>query len=334
MIHSKSDIRNSTSPIVPFLEQQGVLILDGGLATELETRGHDLRDPLWSAKLLLNVPEAIQQVHFDYLQAGADCIISASYQATIAGFMQRGINEAQAVDLLELSVELAVAARDDFWGRAENQHARLRPIVAASIGPYGAYLADGSEYSGKYGLTEEALITFHRRRWHILASTEADLLACETIPSHVEAQALARLLIETPKRHAWFSFSCRDEKHISDGTPLADVVTPLANMTQVAALGINCTPPEYLLGLIAEIRRVTDKPIVVYPNSGETYDTVTEQWQKETRPNNFVISAHQWHQDGAALIGGCCRVHPKQIRSLSQRLKHYPASSGQSNGQT
>lgn len=320
MTLSKSDVQNSTSPIVPFLEQKGVLILDGGLATELETRGHDLRDPLWSAKLLLNVPEAIQQVHFDYLQAGADCIISASYQATIAGFMQRGVSQAEAVDLLHLSVQLAVAARDDFWRRAENQHARLRPIVAASIGPYGAYLADGSEYTGAYGLTEEALMAFHRQRWHLFASTEADLLACETIPSHVEARALARLLIETPQRHAWFSFSCRDGKHISDGTPLADVVAPLVEMTQVAALGINCTPPQYLRDLIAEIRRITDKPIVVYPNSGETYDAVTKQWQRETMPKDFAIAAHEWHQAGAALIGGCCRIHPKHIHSLRKRL--------------
>ena len=330
MTHSKSDGQHSTSPIAPFLAQQGVLIVDGGLATELEMRGHDLRDSLWSAKLLLNKPKAIQQVHFDYLQAGADCIISASYQATIAGFMQRGLSQAQAVDLLQLSVQLAVAARDDFWRRAEtqqNQQARLRPIVAASIGPYGAYLADGSEYSGEYGLTEEALMAFHRQRWHILAATQADLLACETIPSHIEARALARLLLETPQCYAWFSFSCRDGKHISDGTPLADVVAPLANITQVAALGINCTPPEYLPSLIAEIRRITDKPIIVYPNSGETYDTVTEQWQEETRSKDFVISAHQWHQDGATLIGGCCRVHPKHIRTLSQRLKHSPATS-------
>ena len=249
MTHSISHIQHPTSPIAPFLAQQGVLILDGGLATELEMRGHDLRDSLWSAKLLLNEPEAIQQVHFDYLQAGADCIISASYQATIAGFMQRGLSQAQAVDLLQLSVQLTVAARDDFWHGVENQQnqqARLRPIVAASIGPYGAYLADGSEYSGEYGLTEEALVAFHRQRWHILAATEADLLACETIPSHIEVRALARLLIETPQRYAWFSFSCRDGKHISDGTPLADVVVPLADMTQVAALGINCTPPQHL----------------------------------------------------------------------------------------
>ncbi len=326
MTHSKSDIQHSTSPIVLFLEQQGVLIVDGGLATELEARGHDLRDSLWSAKLLLNVPEAIQQVHFDYLQAGADCIISASYQATIAGFMQRGLSQVQAIDLLQLSVQLAVTARDDFWCKAknqQNQQARLRPIVAASIGPYGAYLADGSEYRGDYGLTEEALMAFHRQRWHILASTEADLLACETIPSHVEAQALARLLTETPQRYAWFSFSCRDGKHISDGTPLADVVAPLADMTQVAALGINCTPPEYLPSLIAEIRRITDKPIVAYPNSGETYDTVTEQWEEDTRPNNFETFAHQWYQDGVTLIGGCCRVAPKHIRTLSKRLKKH-----------
>jgi homocysteine S-methyltransferase len=201
-----------------------------------------LGDALWSARLLHDAPEVIQQVHTDYLAAGADCIITASYQASIPGFLQQGYSETQAVHLLRKSVELAVTARDEFWAKTEHHTGRLRPLVAASIGPYGASLADGSEYTGHYGLTEDELVAFHRQRWHILAATQADLLACETIPSAVEARALARVLEETPERFAWLSFSCCDEQHISDGSLLMDAIALFFDNPQVVALGINCTP--------------------------------------------------------------------------------------------
>ncbi len=195
----------TTNPIRPFLGRQGVLILDGGLATELEARGADLGDAtgLWSARLLRADPDLIRDVHLAYLEAGADCIIGASYQATVAGFVATGLDEAQAVALIGRSVELAREARDLFWSRrdrpvrdspARDRPGRLRPLVAASVGPYGAYLADGAEYTGAYGLAEGGLVAFHRRRFAILAASGADLLACETVPSLPEARALARLL--------------------------------------------------------------------------------------------------------------------------------------------
>jgi homocysteine S-methyltransferase len=170
------------NPIRPFLEKHGVLILDGGLATQLEARGADLHDPLWSAKLLLENPALIRQVHLDYFWAGADCAITASYQATIPGFRRRGLTEAQAVELLKLTVQLSKEAREEFWAAA-GRKGRSRPLVAASIGPYGAYIANGSEYTGDYDLDEAGLADFHRQRWHNLAESDADLLACETIPS-------------------------------------------------------------------------------------------------------------------------------------------------------
>ena len=157
--------------------------MDGGLATQLEALGCDLSDDLWSARLLLEAPDLIRQVHFDYFQAGADCGITASYQATIPGFMKRGMSKNEAVTLLQLSTQLAINARDQFWHDGGDQGGRLRPIVAASVGPYGAYLADGSEYNGRYDLDEDSLFTFHQQRWHILAQSGADILACETIPS-------------------------------------------------------------------------------------------------------------------------------------------------------
>ena len=313
------------SPLTPFLERNGVLILDGGLATELEARGYELGDGLWSARLLHDAPEAIQQVHADYLAAGADCIITASYQASVPGFLQHGYSETQAVDLLCRSVELAVTARDMFWAKTENRTGRLRPLVAASIGPYGAYLADGSEYTGNYDLGEDELVAFHRQRWQLLAATQPDILACETIPSAGEARALARLLEETPQRFAWVSFSCRDEQHISDGSLLADAVAPLLESDQIVALGINCTPPQYMLPLITAISGMTDKPVIVYPNSGETYDPQAKHWSGSSgssSPTDFARASQLWRQAGAVLIGGCCRTSPRHIGEIQASVRH------------
>lgn len=309
------------NPIAPFLQRQGALILDGGLATELERRGHDLRDALWSARLLRDDPDAIRQVHLDYYWAGADCCTSASYQATLPGFMGRGLSAGQAAELIRLSVQLVREARDTFWAVESSRGWRLRPLVAASVGPYGAYLADGSEYTGAYDLDEAGLVAFHRRRWEILAGSGADLLACETIPSLAETRALARLLAETPDVWAWFSFSCRDGAHISDGTPIAECAALLAGHERVAAVGINCTPPRFIPDLIRAVAAATDKPIIVYPNSGEHYDPITKQWLGESIPAEFGTYSREWRKLGAGLIGGCCRTTPDHIRQISDRFR-------------
>lgn len=307
-------------PIAPFLERQGALVVDGGLATELEARGHDLSDELWSARMLQDDPQAIRQVHLDYLRSGADVIISASYQATIRGFTGRGLSEREAERLIRRSVGLAREARDTFWAVAENRRGRLRPLVAASVGPYGAYLADGSEYTGAYGLDEEALLSFHRRRWHVLAASEPDLMACETIPSAVEARALARLLPETPAMPAWFSFSCRDGRHVNDGALFAECVQRLNGLEQVVAVGVNCTAPRYIAELAAVARAVTEKPVIVYPNSGERYDAETKVWQGESIPADFARQSRRWRTAGANVIGGCCRTGPKHIEEIRRMV--------------
>lgn len=308
------------NPLAPFLQRQGFLLLDGGLATELEKQGHDLNDPLWSARLLLEKPEAIAQMHRNYLQAGADCLITASYQATLAGFQQRGLSREQAVALLRRSVELAIGVRDAFWADEVNQVGRLRPQIAASIGPYGAYLANGAEYTGDYDLDEAGLLTFHRERWFILAESGPDLLACETLPSAVEARALAQLTQEKPEIPLWVSFSCRDGAHINDGTLLTEAVRPLLDLPQVVALGINCTVPSHVPSLITHLKAVTDKPIVVYPNSGETYDARRKCWLGITSANEFAAASQGWFSAGARLIGGCCRTGPEHIRQMRERL--------------
>ncbi|PTM57855.1 homocysteine S-methyltransferase [Desmospora activa] len=304
------------NPIEVMLQTDPVIILDGAMATELERHGCDLNDQLWSAKILLENPDLIKLVHLDYFEAGADCAITASYQATIEGMTKRGLSEAEAITLIRLSVELAVQARDQFWAKADHSK-RPRPLVAASIGPYGAYLADGSEYRGDYGVSEEALIDFHRPRMKALIEAGADILACETIPCLQEARALVRLLQEFPGAYAWITFSAKDEQHISDGESISTCAAWLDRFEQVSAVGINCTPPRYLSSLITEIKRHTSKPIIVYPNSGEQYDPVTKSWTGPSSSEGFGRSARHWYECGARIIGGCCRTKPEDIQAIA-----------------
>ncbi len=304
-----------------FLERHGVVIIDGALATELERRGADLSDALWSAKLLIEQPDLIRQVHYDYFLAGADIAITASYQATFEGFSRRGLSADQAADLMRLSVQLACDARDEFWAKPAARHNRLRPLVAASVGAYGAYLADGSEYSGDYGLSAEALIDFHRDRMAVLVETEADLLACETIPCRIEGEALVELLAEFPQASAWLSFSCCDDSHVFHGERFSDCVRLAERSEQIIAVGVNCTPPQYVERLLWSARSVTGKPLVAYPNSGESWDSEAKCWVEGNGVTLFGEPAKRWHDAGGRLIGGCCRTRPEDIAAIAQALR-------------
>ncbi len=312
------------NPLAAVLRHRAMVVLDGALATELERRGCDLNDPLWSARVLLERPELILQVHADYFAAGADCAITASYQASVAGFARRGLSAEAAEGLIRRSVRLAVAARDRFWCDAALRNGRPRPFVAGSVGPYGAYLADGSEYRGDYHLSERELIEFHRPRLAALVAAGADILACETLPCSHEAHALLRLLEEFPEISAWFSFTACDDRHIVNGERLADVVATFEGHDQVAAIGINCTPPQYLSGLIREAGCVTRKPIVVYPNSGESYDAGRHDWCGESAGAGLAGQARDWYHAGARLIGGCCRTTPADIGAITRWARGLP----------
>lgn len=305
------------NPIQEILEEYPFMILDGAMATELESSGCDLNDSLWSAKVLMEEPDLIKEVHRNYFEAGADCAITASYQATVEGFKQRGLSEREAVDLIQKSVYLAREARDEFWADSNNRVNRPKPLVAASVGPYGGYLSDGSEYRGNYGLSEDELVAFHRNRIKALTEAGADLLACETIPCLIEAKAIVRLLKEFPGVSTWISFSAKDGRHISDGERVADCARWLDKQEQVAAVGVNCTSPLYISSLIEEIQSETDKPIIVYPNSGENYDPVTKTWGSYSSITNYGENARHWYEAGAGLIGGCCRTTPEDIASIA-----------------
>lgn len=304
------------NPISNILAQHSIVVLDGALATELERRGADLNDPLWSAKILLEQPELIKQVHLDYFRAGADCATTASYQATVRGLMQRGLNREQSLRVIQQSVYIAREARDEFWRDEGDVLNRPHPFIAASIGPYGAFLHDGSEYRGDYTLNENELIEFHRERMSVLIDAGADMLACETIPCLLEARALAKLLSEFPNTSAWFTFTARDEIHISHGETIVECAAFLDSNPQVAAIGINCTSPRYINGLIRNLYNATKKPIIVYPNSGEIYDAATNQWLGETSCDAFGMQARAWYANGARIIGGCCRTTPEHIKQV------------------
>lgn len=294
------------------------ITLDGGLATELESHGYDISTRLWSAALLESNPSAIIDAHRAFLEAGAEIIISASYQASVEGFNSLGLAKQDAEELIVSSVKLACTARKQFCD-AHPGITRI-PLVAASIGPYGAALHDGSEYTGSYNVEEPDLRQFHERRLTLLDGTEADLLACETIPNRLEAGVLCKLL-EKVRLPAWVSFCCRDEHRISDGTPLQDVCALYRHHRRVLALGINCTPPQFATSLIGEIRRaVPDKAIVVYPNSGETFDVSANSWLGDASPAAFADFAQRWRRAGAAIIGGCCRIGPQQIAAVRESL--------------
>lgn len=301
------------------LAVQDVIVLDGAFATELEARGFSVNDALWSAKALFERPDLVREVHLDYLRAGADVVTSASYQATVEGFMKRGFSKEEAATLIQKSIQLAQEARDLYL--AEREGNGRMPFVAASVGPYGAYLADGSEYRGDYGIDEDALVAFHAERLALLAEEKPDLLACETLPCLVEARAIVRALREREIRiPAWFSFSCRDAAHISDGMEIAVCARWLDTVPEAAAIGLNCTAPQYVESLIGEIRRETTKPIVVYPNSGETYDASDKSWYGAAE--DFGTIARRWRTAGARLIGGCCRTTPREIADIAACAKN------------
>nr|AGT02490.1 homocysteine S-methyltransferase [Angomonas deanei] len=306
-----------------------MLVLDGALATELQERGLDLNDPLWSGKALVENPNAIVDVEKTYLQSGARCIVTASYQTTPEFLeLRRNISASEAYDTVKKSVQLAKQARDTFFKAVGT---KPRVFIAGSIGPYGALLSDGSEYRGDYTKTENEFKSFHRSRMRALVHAGVDLLAIETQPSAPEVRALLSLIeSEFPTTQAWVSFTVKEENPtaLCDGTPFGDIVPLLDAAPNVVAIGVNCVPLQVAKDSLACIATFTKKPLVVYPNSGETYDHHDKQWSGKHNHGTLETECDAWIQHGARLIGGCCRTGPDDIKALSQKLEslHYTCS--------
>ncbi|WP_281249416.1 homocysteine S-methyltransferase [Lentzea xinjiangensis] len=286
---------------------RGTVVLDGGMSTVLELAGHDLSDELWSARLLLTDPGAVRAAHLAYYRAGAEVAITASYQASFAGFAHRGIGDTEAERLLRSSVALARSAASDVDGQR---------WVAASIGPYGAVLADGSEYRGRYGLTRRELVEFHRRRLEVLWEAGPDVLAVETVPDVDEAEAVLEVLRGSGVP-AWLSYSARGDRTCA-GQPLEEAFAVAAGIDEVIAVGVNCCAPGDVAGAVAAARRVTGLPVVVYPNSGERWDAARRSWTGDGA--GFVPPVREWVGAGARLVGGCCRTGPEDIAALAEGL--------------
>ncbi|MFF2847883.1 homocysteine S-methyltransferase [Streptomyces sp. NPDC058001] len=286
------------------------VVLDGGLSNQLADAGHDLADDLWSARLLADRPDAVVAAHRAYYAAGAEVAITASYQATFEGFARRGIDRAGTAVLLRSSVALAREAARTAPGAGPRW-------VAASVGPYGAMLADGSEYRGRYGLTVDELERFHRPRVETLAEAAPDALALETVPDTDEARALLRAVrgLGLP---VWLSYSVSGDRTRA-GQPLADAFALAADADEVIAIGVNCCAPEDADAAVALAARITGKPVVVYPNSGESWDPVRRAWYGPSRFTAARVAG--WRAAGARLIGGCCRVGPGAVADVAAALR-------------
>ncbi|WP_120727578.1 homocysteine S-methyltransferase [Streptomyces hundungensis] len=326
---------------------QGPVVLDGGLSNQLESQGCDLSDDLWSARLLADDPGQIQAAHTAYARAGAQVLTTAGYQATFEGFARRGLSHRETERLLTKSVELARAAGQLSaahgpsgvephgqgggagggvgWGRGEGEAPRSpapppAPWVAASVGPYGAFLADGSEYRGRYGLSVRELERFHRPRVEALVAAGPDVLALETVPDVDEAEALLRV-VEGCGVPVWLSYTIAGE-HTRAGQDLAAAFALVAGQDQVIAVGVNCCDPVEAGRAVPIATSVTGKPVVVYPNSGERWDALGRRWVGGATFEAARVA--EWTAAGARLVGGCCRVGPALIAQVAARVRQWP----------
>ncbi|MDD6690469.1 MAG: homocysteine S-methyltransferase [Lachnospiraceae bacterium] len=305
------------------LEQMGRIVIDGSMGTALKEQGLRLDTRLWTAQCLIDRPELVETVHRNYFRAGADCGITDSYQASIPGLLESGYKRTQAEEIIARSVRVLKRARETWWqeeGRLQN---RAFPLCLASVGPYGAYLADGSEYRGRYGVSQEALRTFHRRRIEILLSESPDLLLFETQPS------LEEVLVETGIAEElgadyWVSFSCLDGAHLCDGTKIKTAAKALSkDHPHLVMIGVNCTAPKFIVPLIKALRAVTDLPAAAYPNSGAVYDPKTKTWTGDGSPEAFYGYALSFFEAGAMAVGGCCTTDERHIRQVTRARADY-----------
>ncbi len=282
------------------------IIIDGGLSTALEEAGHDLSDPLWTARLLLDDPEALVAAHAAYVAAGADVVISGSYQATIEGLVERGLERPAAEAILGSSTRVARTGAGD-------------ATVLASIGPYGAAVADGSEYTGDYDLDESGLLQWHTERLRLLMASQPDGLAVETIPSVSETRALAALIGDS-EVEVWFSFTCGPDALLRSGEDVGAAVEEVAGVSGLVAVGVNCTAPADVAPALIRIGEVAPPPFVVYPNLGRAWDPIQKRWEGDQGENLDHRKVQEWIGLGARFIGGCCGSGPADIRRLRQMV--------------
>lgn len=309
------------------LRQCGRLVIDGSMSTALEHMGCRLKDKLWTARVLAEHPEFVKEVHLQYLRAGADCHITCSYQATLPGLVESGFTEAEAEQIIRRSVRVFREARETWWEQEDGKHAgRVYPIGLAGIGPYGAYLANGAEFTGRYGVDDDTLTAFHESRIRFLLAEKPDYLLFETMPCFREVM-LATELAERLDADYWVSFSCLDGRHICEGDEIRRCAEILAaERPHLKAVGVNCVKPRYVESLIHELKAGCTLPVVVYPNSGETWEPVKKIWYGGAEQVSFGEYARRYYAAGADAVGGCCTTVDSHIRQVAQARREFAAS--------
>jgi homocysteine S-methyltransferase len=290
------------------------MVIDGGLGSELDARGYRIGGPLWSAEMLLKDPGAIRAVHDDYLAAGARCLETASYQLSAGGLRGIGLGEEEIARIFALSVRIAREAVAAFRERTGDGGEFL---VAASLGPYGAAAADGSEYSGRY-IDPKVLYAFHAERIRTVLATPPDVFLCETIPSKNEALAVASALRDCGAGPAWISFSCADGARTHAGDPIEECAAALEAFPNVAAVGVNCTAPDAIASLLVRLGSATRKALLACPNLGQEWDAQAREWFGGSGEEHFLSLVPQWIAAGASHIGGCCGTRPATIAGVAR----------------
>ncbi|MGZ7886199.1 homocysteine S-methyltransferase [Ligilactobacillus salivarius] len=293
------------------------VVLDGAMSTPLERLGADTNNDLWTAKALIDNEELVYEVHKMYFEAGADLIITDTYQANIQAFEKVGYSEKEARNLIKKAVKIAQKARDDYENRTGKHN-----YIAGTIGPYGAYLANGSEYRGDYELSTKEYQQFHLPRIEELVNAGVDILAIETQPKLDEVLAILELLKEKyPQQKVYVSYTLSDDDTISDGTPLPRAIHALEDYSQVIAVGINCVKLELVGPALKNMKEITDKHLIVYPNSSAVYDPKSKTWSQPKTSATFEELIPSWYEAGARIIGGCCTTGPKEIKAVADFIK-------------
>jgi|TARA_B110000881_G_C18561313_1_gene510027 homocysteine S-methyltransferase len=292
------------------------MILDGGLSFPIEKKGINLNSKLWTTELLISNQKIIKDVHLKYLKAGAQFITTCSYQASIKSLKNRGFNFEESKKIILKSITIAEEVKNIYNKKYTN---KKKILIAASIGSYGSYLSDGSEYKGNYDVNDKIIFDFHKSKIQILENSNADVLAFEAIPSYRETKIISKIL-EDSKKKSWISFTCKNDLEISDGTLLAQCCKYLKNHPNIFAIGVNCTSPKYISNLIKILKNnCGEKKIIVYPNSGKKYDSINKNWIGK-KNNSFDILLKEWIDLGVDIIGGCCGIGPNQIKKISKLI--------------
>ncbi|MBL1057471.1 homocysteine S-methyltransferase [Ligilactobacillus salivarius] len=293
------------------------VVLDGAMSTPLERLGADTNNDLWTSKALIDNEELVYEVHKMYFEAGADLIITDTYQANIQAFEKVGYSEKEARNLIKKAVKIAQKARDDYENRTGKHN-----YIAGTIGPYGAYLANGSEYRGDYELSTKEYQQFHLPRIEELVTTGVDILAIETQPKLDEVLAILELLKKKyPQQKVYVSYTLSDDDTISDGTSLPRAIHALEDYSQVIAVGINCVKLELVEPALKNMKEITDKHLIVYPNSSAVYDPKSKTWSQPKTSATFEELIPNWYEAGARIIGGCCTTGPKEIKAVADFIK-------------